>query len=156
LGRVKMEHDWDWDGAEADLAHAVALNPNSVEALTAYGQYLGGMGRHGEAIEVTDRALHLDPRRAGTLHHGFLVYWMAGDNDRALELLDHALVVAPQVVRNHYARAVLLDYLGRHEEAMESRLAFLKVYQVEPGLADEVAALNRKSWRDAMMAWMSM
>ena len=33
LGRVKMEYDWDWDGAEADLAHAVALNPSSVEAL---------------------------------------------------------------------------------------------------------------------------
>ncbi|CAN5848320.1 hypothetical protein BH11PSE3_BH11PSE3_27730 [soil metagenome] len=26
LGRVKLEYDWDWEGAEANLAHAVALN----------------------------------------------------------------------------------------------------------------------------------
>jgi len=44
LGRVKMEYDWDWDGAEADLAHAVALNPNSVDTLDAYGQFLSTMG----------------------------------------------------------------------------------------------------------------
>ena len=156
LGRVRMEHDWDWDGAEADLAHAIALNPNSVEALTAYGQYLGGMGRHDEAIEVTERALQLDPRQAETLHHAFLIFWMADRNDRALAMLDRALVVAPQVVRNHYGRAVLLDYLGRHDEAMESRLTFLNLYQVEPGLADEVAALSRKSWREAMFAWLTL
>jgi hypothetical protein len=32
LGRIKMEYQWDWDRAEADLAHAVALNRSSVEA----------------------------------------------------------------------------------------------------------------------------
>ncbi len=52
LGRVKIEYDWDWDGAEADLAHAVALNPSSVEALGTYGQFLSQMGRHDEAIEA--------------------------------------------------------------------------------------------------------
>ena len=46
LGRVKMEYDWDWQGAEADLAHAVALNPSSVEALGTLGQFLSAMGRH--------------------------------------------------------------------------------------------------------------
>lgn len=32
LGRVKMEHDWDWDGAEADLERAVTLNSSSAAA----------------------------------------------------------------------------------------------------------------------------
>ena len=67
LGRVKMEYDWDWDGAEADLAHAVALNPNSVEALAVYGQFLGTMGRHDEALEAMEQARRLDPRRLETL-----------------------------------------------------------------------------------------
>jgi DNA-binding winged helix-turn-helix (wHTH) protein/tetratricopeptide (TPR) repeat protein len=157
LGRVKMEYDWDWDGAEADLAHAVALNPSSVEALAAYGQYLSAMGRHDEAIEITSQAYQLDPRRAETLHHFWLVYWMAGDNQRALAITDEALVLAPQVIRNLYGRAVLLDYLGRHEEAMASRLDFLKVYPVAQSLGDELVELSRaKGWRSAMLAWLAM
>src|SRR5260370_18384775 len=62
LGRVKMEYDWDWDGAEADLAHAVALNSSSVEALGTFGQFLSAMGRHDEAIEAMEQARRLDPR----------------------------------------------------------------------------------------------
>ncbi|HYD06681.1 MAG TPA: winged helix-turn-helix domain-containing protein, partial [Reyranella sp.] len=69
LGRVKMEYDWDWQGAEADLAHAVALNGNSVEALGTYGQFLSAMGRHDEAIEAMERARRLDPRQVETLQH---------------------------------------------------------------------------------------
>ncbi len=63
LGRVKMEYDWDWDGAEADLAHAVALNSSSVEALGTFGQFLSAMGRHDEAIEAMEQARRLDPRQ---------------------------------------------------------------------------------------------
>ena len=69
LGRVKMEYDWDWDGAEADLAHAVALNPSSVEALGTFGQFLSAMGRHDEAIEAMEQARRLDPRSVETLQH---------------------------------------------------------------------------------------
>ena len=66
LGRVKMEYDWDWEGAEADLAHAVALNGSSVEALGTFGQFLSAMGRHDEAIEAMEQARRLDPRSVET------------------------------------------------------------------------------------------
>ena len=85
LGRVKMEYDWDWDGAEADLAHAVALNASSVEALGTFGQFLSAMGRHDEAIEAMEQARRLDPRSVETLQHLGIVYWMAGQAERALE-----------------------------------------------------------------------
>ena len=78
LGRVKMEYDWDWDGAEADLAHAVALNSSSVEALGTLGQFLSAMGRHDEAMEAIVQARRLDPRSVETLQHLAIVYWMAG------------------------------------------------------------------------------
>ncbi len=63
LGRVKMEYDWDWEGAEADLAHAVTLNSSSVEARGTLGQFLSAMGRHDEAIDAMERARRLDPRQ---------------------------------------------------------------------------------------------
>ena len=83
-GGVKMEHDWDWDGAEADLEHAVALNASSVEALATFGEFLSAMGRHDEAIEAMETARRLDPRQVETLQHLGIAYWMAGKGDKAL------------------------------------------------------------------------
>ena len=97
LGRVKMEYDWDWDGAEADLAHAVALNPSSVEALGTFGQFLSAMGRHDEAMEAMEQARRLDPRSVETLQHLAIAYWMAGQGERALQAVDDSLKVLPGI-----------------------------------------------------------
>jgi tetratricopeptide (TPR) repeat protein len=152
-----MEYDWDWDGAEADLAHAVALNPSSVEVLTTYGQFLSAMGRHDEAIETMDRARRLDPRRLETLQFFGMVYWMAGDPERALEAFGEALAVGPHSLRGHMGRIVILDQIGRREEAMAERLVFLKRFDSSNALADRVAALDRsEGWRTAMAEWLAL
>lgn len=157
LGRVKMEHDWDWDGAEADLAHAVALNSSSVEALATFGQFLSAMGRHDEAIETLEQALRLDPRRVETLQHLGIVYWMAGQADRALEVVKESLAIAPDSVRGQYGRMMILDQLGRHDEAMAERLATLRGLSVAQGLAEQVEALLRsKGWQEAMHVWIGL
>jgi len=158
LGRVKMEYDWDWEGAEADLAHAVALNPNSVEVLDAYGQFLGAMGRHDEAFPIMEQARRLDPRRLETLWHLGFVCWMADQNDRALEAFGAALTVPPRATRGHMGRMLVLDHLGRHDEAMAERLAWLK-RQVpsQTAFAERLAELDRtRDWRGAMVEWLAM
>jgi DNA-binding winged helix-turn-helix (wHTH) protein/Tfp pilus assembly protein PilF len=157
LGRVKMEYEWDWDGAEADLAHAVALNPSSVEALAIYGQFLSAMGRHDEAIESMEQARQLDPRRLETLQFFGMVYWMAGDAERALGAFSDALVVGPHSLRGNMGRVVVLDQIGRHDEAMAERLVFLKKFDSTYALADRVAELNRsQGWRAAMVEWLAL
>ena len=157
LGRVKMEYDWDWDGAEADLAHAVALNSSSVEALGTLGQFLSAMGRHDEAIEAMVQARRLDPRSVETLQHLAIVYWMAGQGDRALEAVDESLKVLPGSTRAHYGRMMILDQLGRHDEAMAERLTTLRGLSVAEGLAEHVEALARnKGWREAMDVWIAL
>lgn len=157
LGRVKMEHDWDWDGAEADLAHAVALNPSSVEALATFGQFLSAMGRHDEAIEAMERARQLDPGNVETLQHLGIVYWMAGDAERALEVVNDSLRIVPDAPRAHYGRMMILDQMGRHDEAMVERLATLRGLSVAQGIAEHVEKLARdKGWRDAMDVWIPL
>jgi DNA-binding winged helix-turn-helix (wHTH) protein/tetratricopeptide (TPR) repeat protein len=148
LGRVKMEYDWDWDGAEADLAHAVALNSSSVEALGTFGQFLSAMGRHDEAIEAMEQARRLDARSVETLQHLAIVYWMAGQGDRALEAVDDSLKVAP---------GSPLDQLGRRDEAMAERLTTLRGLSVAQGVAEHVEALARsRGWRQAMEVWIAL
>jgi DNA-binding winged helix-turn-helix (wHTH) protein/tetratricopeptide (TPR) repeat protein len=157
LGRVKMEYDWDWDGAEADLAHAVALNPSSVEALGTFGQFLSAMGRHDEAVEAMERARRLDPRSVETLQHLAIVYWMADQGDRALEAVDDSLKVLPGSPRAHYGRMLILDQLGRHDEAMAERLTTLRGLSVGQGMAEHVEALAAsKGWRAAMDVWIAL
>jgi DNA-binding winged helix-turn-helix (wHTH) protein/tetratricopeptide (TPR) repeat protein len=157
MGRVKMEYDWDWDGAEADLAHAVALNASSVEALGTFGQFLSAMGRHEEAIEAMQQAHRLDPRSVETLQHLAIVYWMAGQSERALEAVDDSLKVLPGSARAHYGRMLILDQLGRREEAMAERLTTLRGLSVAQGLAEQVEELARsKGWREAMAVWIAL
>ncbi len=157
LGRVKMEYDWDWDGAEAHLAHAVALNSCSVEALGTFGQFLSAMGRHDEAIEAMEQARRLDPRNVETLQHLAIVYWMAGHAERALEAVNVSLEVAPASPRAHYGRMMILDQLGRRDEAMAARLTTLRGLSVAEGLAEHIEALARtKGWREAMVVWIGL
>lgn len=157
LGRVKMEYDWDWDAAEADLAHAVALNSSSVEALGTFGQFLSAMGRHDEAIEAMEQAQRLDPRGVETLQHLAIVYWMAGHPEQALEAVGDSLKVLPASTRAHYGRMMILDQLGRHDEAMAERLTTLRGLAVAEGLAEHVESLARtKGWREAMVVWIGL
>ena len=156
LGRVKMEYDWDWDGAEADLSHAVALNGSSVEALGTLGQFLSATGRHDEAIETMLQARRLDPRHVETLQHLALVYWMAGQSERALETTEESLKVE-DTPRLHYGRMMVLDHLGRPDEAMAERLVTLRGLAVAQGLADHVELVARtESWQSAMEVWISL
>ncbi len=157
LGRVKMEYDWDWDGAEADLAHAVALNASSVEALGTYGQFLSAMGRHDEAIDAMEQAQRLDPRSVETLQHLAIVYWMAGHAEQALEAVGESLKILPASTRAHYGRMMILDQLGRRDEAMAERLTTLRGLAVAEGLAEHVEGLARtKGWREAMIVWIGL
>ena len=157
LGRVKMEYDWDWEGAEADLAHAVALNGSSVEALGTFGQFLSAMGRYDEALEAMELARRLDPRSVETLQHLAIAYWMADQGERALEAVDESLKVAPGSPRAHYGRMMILDQLGRRDEAMAERLTTLRGLAVAQGVAEHVDALARsKGWREAMEAWIAL
>jgi DNA-binding winged helix-turn-helix (wHTH) protein/tetratricopeptide (TPR) repeat protein len=157
LGRVKMEYDWDWDGAEADLSHAVALNASSVEALGTLGQFLSAMGRHDEAIDYMQQARRLDPRRIETLQHLAIVHWMAGDADHALAAVDESLKVLPASPRAHYGRMIILDQLGRHDEAMAERITTLRGLAIGESLAEHVETVARtKGWREAMDVWIAL
>jgi DNA-binding winged helix-turn-helix (wHTH) protein/Tfp pilus assembly protein PilF len=156
LGRLKMFYEWDWHGAEADLAHAVALSPNSVEAVEAHGWFLCAAGRPDEALEALARARRLDPLRRETIEHQGLAYWMAGESDRAVATLADASAVDPEARRPHFRRMVVLDQLGRSDEAMAARAVWLKLFG-EPETAQRLTELGRNgSWRAAMVDWIAM
>src|SRR5258708_19429167 len=82
---------------------------------------------------------------------------MAGQGDRALEAVDDSLKVAPGSPRAHYGRMMILDQLGRRDEAMAERLTTLRGLSVALGVAEHVEALARsEGWRQAMDVWIAL
>jgi TolB-like protein len=61
LAAVKTWHDWDLPGAGAEWDRALALNPNSPDALAMHSHYLMIVGRPDEAMAQIRKALQLDP-----------------------------------------------------------------------------------------------
>jgi DNA-binding winged helix-turn-helix (wHTH) protein/tetratricopeptide (TPR) repeat protein len=157
LGRIKMEYDWDWEGAEADLAHAVALNPSSVDGLISYGQFLGTMGHLREAVEVLQQALRVDATAAEAMNLLGFIHSIAGDADRALDLLGRMARFPGYRWRALLSRILVLDEFGRRDEAMQQRLDWLRLEERRPDLADGLADTNRtRGWEAAMDEWIEM
>jgi DNA-binding winged helix-turn-helix (wHTH) protein/tetratricopeptide (TPR) repeat protein len=61
LGTARLAGSWDWEGARASLARAIALDPQLVPAHTAWAAWLSARGDQDGAIEAIRRAEALDP-----------------------------------------------------------------------------------------------
>ena len=156
LGRLKMTYGRDWAGAEADLARAVALAPDSVEAQIQHGLFLSAVERHGEAVAAMTRACALDPTRRESHERLGLAWWMAGDNEPALAALADAVAIDPEARRPHFRRMMVFDQQRRHEEAAAERALWLRLFG-DHAAADRLADLAESAgYRAAMVEWIAM
>jgi serine/threonine protein kinase/Tfp pilus assembly protein PilF len=61
LAIIRMQHEWDWEGAEREYLRAIELNPGYANAHQWHAVHLMFVGRFSEAITRIKRALELDP-----------------------------------------------------------------------------------------------
>ncbi len=76
--------------AAEGLQHQVELDPDNVRALYLLASTLARIGRRADGIPYLERALRLRPDDYATLYNAACYYSLAGDVDRALELLERA------------------------------------------------------------------
>ena len=83
LGLLRMVHDFDWVGAEAEFKLALELNPGSADIHDHYGWLCGALERYDEALVLVRRAQELDP----LTHRADVAATLlrAGRNEEALE-----------------------------------------------------------------------
>jgi DNA-binding winged helix-turn-helix (wHTH) protein/tetratricopeptide (TPR) repeat protein len=154
LGKLKMTYEWDWQGAEADLDHAMALAPDDVDTLVACGRFLSATGQHAAAINVLGRARRLEPTRRETLEFVGQACWYAGRIEPALAAFAAAIALPPAEKRAYFRRMLLLDQVGRHDEAMADRCAWLQICG-EAATGDRLREIEHgDGWRAAMMEWL--
>jgi DNA-binding winged helix-turn-helix (wHTH) protein len=149
-GELKMLYAWDWAGADADLARAVALDPQSADAHEARGWFLSAVGRHGEAVESLGIASALVPRRQRTWELLGMARWVAGDGEGGIADLKTAISLDSMTRRPHARLMYILDDLGRHDEAMAERTAWVRLIDQAP-LAARLEELHRAGQHRAAM-----
>jgi len=91
LALVKLNFEWDWQGAEEAFKRALELNPNYSTGHHWYSHYLIAMGRIDESLATSKRALELDPLDLETNIHLAWHYYFARDYDRVLEVAQKTL-----------------------------------------------------------------
>ncbi len=116
LGHILMLRDYDWAGAQAELA----LDPESVSTQQQTSQITATFGQLEEAIAQLRRTLLRDPLSTET--HWFLAVYLlhAGRAEEADAQLRKLLEIHPLAARTHYGLGLTLIARGRHAEALEA------------------------------------
>ena len=111
----------DLHGAIALTEKALALNPNSIVALTVSGRSHAAAGNTDVAIECLRRAARLNPLAGGGFRNNVtsIAYFHAGQYETAIEFARRALLDSPNYVAPMRRLAALLGLLGRIGEARE-------------------------------------
>jgi DNA-binding winged helix-turn-helix (wHTH) protein/tetratricopeptide (TPR) repeat protein len=151
MGRIKMDYDWDWMGAEKEFKLAIQLDPDYPTAHQWYSVYLSVMGRHAEAIAAAEQAYALDQISPVTSRQLALNYYRARQYDKAIAHCQKMLDLDPQAyIRLRDVLEHVYEQLGWYDQAVAERV---KVWTVS-GRAEKAAALkaayDRSGWKGYM------
>jgi len=119
MGYIKMNYDWDWQGAEKELRRAIELNPNYAFAYHILSHYLLIMGQNDESLEVSKRALELAPLDLEMNGHlGFHYFWTREYN-KAIEQYTKTLEIDPDYPWPHYYLGRVYKEMGLYSKSIE-------------------------------------
>ena len=113
LGLIKMQHDWDFAGGEAEFRKAFELDPSDATAHQWLSQSVSYLGRAQEAIEEGTRAHELDPLSPIIGYAQAEAYTYSRQFDKAAELDKKVLADNPAFGVAHLGLASA--YWGAHK-----------------------------------------
>jgi tetratricopeptide (TPR) repeat protein len=118
LANIHLNYDLDWEGAEASLDKAAALQPGSADLLQYQSIEREMLGRLDEAIELQKRAIALDPLQVSSYVFLGNQYSVAGRYEEANAALQKALELNPHHGFVHSRLGENLLLRGRLQEAL--------------------------------------
>ena len=84
LATVKLQYDWDWDGAEQDVKKAIQLNHSSADAHDLYSAYYTALGNFKTALAEIQLARDVDPLSLRFADRFLYILVFFKDYDRAI------------------------------------------------------------------------
>jgi TolB-like protein/tetratricopeptide (TPR) repeat protein len=115
---VRYHHDWDWQGALADLERAASLDPSDADAHHWRGHALSLMRRFDDAVAAHRRSLSLDPHSSLRCQHLGICLFLAGRHAEGFDVLRGAVARDPTFFELHFTLGVCLLHVGQTEDAI--------------------------------------
>ena len=97
MGRLKRQVDFDWIGANASIQRAIALEPGNPENVRVAAASAAYLGRFDEALQLSRRAVGLDPLNADSWENLGEIEFFNGQLDKAAADCKKALELNPDV-----------------------------------------------------------
>lgn len=136
-------YDWNWVDGERSFKRAIDLDPNNSTAHFRYGQvYLAPVGRVDEAVAEIERGLGLEPLDINMGATLAWTYFVAGQNDKALEQAKKTYDLEPSHPIGRWMLSQAYIYKERYEDAIKLNEEWMRT-----------DATNQFALRDAGIAY---
>ncbi len=136
-----------WQQAQAALQTALKVDPRSVAAMVNLADWYRQTGRDEQGEALLQKALRSSPHNPLVHHSLGLLYVRQKQLPRALQQLQKAAELAPQISRYAYVYSVALDSTGATAKALEVAQQALQRQPADPQLRALQASLQRKLGR---------
>ena len=118
MGAIKTIYDWDWVGADAYYARALALQPGNAEVVMRAGGLANRLNRFDEALRLRRRAVELDPLHAVAHFCLAITAWSAGRLEEAEAAAHKGLELDPRFPWLHSVLGRVYLAWSRPKEAL--------------------------------------
>jgi tetratricopeptide (TPR) repeat protein len=125
----------DLEATRADLERAMALAPNSAEALHRAAIIMAGIAPL-EAIPLFDKLVEITDGDAGALADRGKAYGLSGNHEQALADLDAALAKDPHLALAHAMRGNIYLSRNEHQAAVDAFTAALALTPIAQAYFD--------------------
>lgn len=126
-GMIATLWEWNWELAENHFKQAVQCGPDFFVAHVLYGRFLSICKRFAEAEVQIERGLKLTRYVPLSLTFSAWNFYFAGQHERALLLCQEALEKAPWLSITWAIQAIVLEAIGKFEEAEAACLEAIKL-----------------------------
>ena len=117
-GRMRMAHQWDWAGAEADFRQALAVEPHRTEVLIPYALSQSNLLHTEQALKALRRALDADPLSWVAWMLQGAVLARAGRVDESRSAFERSLAISPASSYSRYELGCMELVNGRADVAL--------------------------------------
>jgi tetratricopeptide (TPR) repeat protein len=135
LATVKLQFDWDWDGANQNLQRAIKLNRSSSDAHDLYAAYYTVLGDYNGALSEIEFARTVDPLSLRFADRYLYVLVFFRHYDEAIAEAKKILAQNPNFAMGYAWEGMAYTMQRRFPEALA---AMDKAYAVDPNPGTQI------------------